>query len=632
MILLGIMVLLLAMLPAVMKRAGWFTILVCLASAMSFGGYLKHLLIPGVTLEGESLPWLSCSPLAAWFGLIFSLGFPIGTIYAQAYLKAHPTKGMASHLIWLSLMFISMHLVLLSANSLIFMLSWELMSLSSFLAILYDRDSEETRSGALYYLVTMQIGAMVLLAGFAFLYLESGSFMLDSVRIGGYAKWLLLAGFAFKAGFFPLYSWLPKAHPVAPSHLSGMMSGLMIKTGIFGIIWVMLSSSWQAFELYILLAISLITAFNGVIHAMAEGHLKRSLAYSSIENIGIIGIAICFWQLGLVLNNPAMASLALLGALLHCLFHSIFKSMLFYLSGNVLLACHSLDCNALGGLDKRMSMSSKLFLGGMASISALPLFCGFISELVIFSSIILGFGKASLAQSISSAVAGAILAIVSALALIAFTKLYSIVFGGNPRSEAAAKAVEPGASLLISPMILGILSLVFGLFGWLPLSIMDRLLQEYGLTLGSYHSLVGVLQMVSLVLGMLLICFFAIYFVKCRICKTKLYPTWGCGYHGTTGKMQYTANAYIDPLSYFLKPLLYKRAKLDAPKGYFPGSIAFEEQVTDYLDSGLIRSSSTLITRFLKLFSGIHNGRTNSYITWLLIALIALLIWVLGVK
>ncbi len=630
MITIGLLVLMLAILPALMKRSGWFTMLICLASAISFGGYLKQLLLPGS--GGLRLPWLSCSPLAAWFGLIFSLGFPIGTIYARGYLKVHPTKGMASHLLWLCLMFFSMHLVLLSANSLVFMLVWELMSLSSFLAILYDRESVETRSGALYYLVTMQIGAMVLLAGFALMYMESGSFMLGAARIGNYAKWLLMAGFAFKAGFFPFYSWLPKAHPVAPSHLSGMMSGLMIKTGIFGIIWVMQNSTWQAYEIYILLAISLVTAFNGVIHALAEGHLKRSLAYSSIENIGIIGIALCFWQLGLVLNNPAMASLALLGALLHSLFHSIFKSLLFYLSGNVLLACHSLDCNALGGLDRRMPMSSRLFLGGMASISALPLFCGFISELVIFGSIILGFGKGSLAQSVSSAGAGAILAIVSALALIAFSKLYSIVFCGNPRSEAAAKAVEPGAALLISPLILGLLSLVFGLFGWLPLLVMDKLLAGYGFSLEAYHSLIAVLQSVSIILAMLLICFIAIYFVKRRICKPKLYSTWGCGYRGSGTKMQYTATAYVDPLAYFLKPLLYKKRKLDAPKGYFPGSIAYEEQVIDYLDSGVIRGLSSLITRFMSLFSGIHNGRTNSYITWLLVALIALLIWVLEVN
>lgn len=632
----GLVLLLLTAIPALFKRTGWFTAQVWLASALTIGGYLQQLLsgnillstvgIPGVLI----LPSLGCSHVSAWFGIIFSLGFPLGSLYARGYMKAHPVQGNASHMFWMSLMFASMHVVLLAVNSLVFMLAWELMSLSSFMAILYDRDNPENVSGALYYLITMQIGAAILLAGFGLMYLRTNSFALHVFWIRGAAKWLLLMGFAFKAGFFPVYSWLPKAHPVAPSHLSGMMSGLMIKTGIFGIIWVMLNSHWQPFEVYILLGISLLTAFNGVIHALSEGHLKRSLAYSSIENIGIIGIAICFWQFGLLLGNPAMATLGFLGALLHSLFHSIFKPLLFYLSGNVLIASHSLNCDELGGLDKTMPRSSRLFLMGTASISALPLFCGFISEFTIFGSIILGFSKSSLAQSISSAITGAILSMVSALALIAFTKLYTIVFSGEPRSHKAARAQEPGIGLLISPAILAALSLCLGIFGWLPLLLMNKMVLILGLNLNAYQGLMQVLQYTSIAFGILLVCFAVIYFVKRRLCKRTAHPTWGCGYQGSAKRMQYTATAYVDPLSYFLKPLMYRKRSLEAPVGYFPKEISYDESIQDYLDHGIIRGASRVLIRFLSYFSGIHNGRTNSYITWLLMALLALLIWTLG--
>ena len=634
----GLILLFLALIPALWQRRGVFTLLVSISSVFCALNYWKVLIsgtasglvlvLPGLGLVTE----LVTTPLSAWFGLIFSLGFPLGSLYAMGYLKAHPTAGEASHMVWLGLMFLSMHLVLLASNSLVFMLAWELMSLSSFLAILYERESKESWSAALYYLVTMQVGAGILLLGFAKLFMDNGTFLLAGASIGSAAKWLLLIGFAFKAGFFPFYSWLPKAHPVAPSHLSGLMSGLMIKTGIFGIIWVMLSSSWQAWEIYLLLGISLVTAFNGVIHALAENHLKRALAYSSIENIGIIGIALCFWQLGLILGNPDMAALALLGALLHSWFHSLFKPLLFYLSGNVLIATHSLKLDELGGLDKRLRHSARLFMIGAASISALPLFCGFSSELVIFGSIIRGFGKGSLAQSICAAIAGGGLAFVSALALIAFSKLYAIVFCGEPRTSKAAHAQEQTGFLLFSPAILALLCSIIGLFSWYPLTRLHSLTDWFGLSTISLWEMVHTLRLVSLLLVLLLAVFILIYLLKKKLTKVSYHSTWGCGYQKSSPKLQYSSGAYTDPLSYFLKPLLQKESKQIVPQGYFPSRLSHTEEVNDYIDRSFIGAMNVLLLRFLALFAGIQNGRTNSYIKWLMLALLILLLWVLGAR
>jgi hydrogenase-4 component B len=634
----GLLILILALIPAFLRKSSWFTGMIWMSSVALITAY-GQVLVSGLSktyVLSLGIPSfqliLHCTQLAAWFGLVFGVGIPLGSLYGLAYLKAHPSPGMGSHLVSLVLLVLSMHLVLLAADMLVFMAAWELMALASFIAILCDRASSEARNGALYYLIMMQVGAAILLTGFGWLYSETGRISLIDVRIGNLAKWLIMVGFAFKAGFFPFYSWLPKAHPVAPSHLSGLMSGLMIKTGIFGIIWVFIHSVWQPVELYLLLAISLITAFNGVIHALAESNLKRALAFSSVENIGIIGIALCFWQMGLLFNNPGMATLGLLGALLHILFHSLFKPLLFYLSGNVMLATHSLKCDELGGLDKRMPYTAKLFLLGTASISALPVFCGFVSEFIIFGSIVVGFDRGSLAQSISSAIGGAGLAFVSALALIAFTKLYGIVFSGEPRSENAHRAKELPTLLLAGPAVLAGLCLIGGLFGWLPLLLLRNLPSDFGVDIPTLNTLISILQSIGILLLMLMISSGLVYWFKCRISRQSQGPTWACGYWGSSARMQYTASAYIDPIGYFLKPLLQRNRKMKSAQGYFPDRISYREEVKDYLDSSLIGKVTAGLRNLLALFSGIHNGRTNSYITWLLVGLVALLIWAIGVK
>lgn len=638
MISIGLMILALALLTALFKRAGLFTILAVLGSAVLAGAYLD------VLRSGSSLGWvlslpgilgdadLLIDPLTSLFGLIFALGFPLGLIYGYYYLKDHPLPGTGSHLFFLGLMMLSMHGILMVRNSLLFMVGWELMSLSSFFAILYDREDPATRRNALYYLVMMHVGATFLLAGFGLLYRMSGTLNFGYQAFPFTVKWLLLIGFAFKAGFFPFYSWLPKAHPVAPAHLSGMMSGLMIKTGIFGLILVLSQSVLTLPEVLLLIAIALMTAFNGIIHAMAESNIKRSLAYSSIENIGIIGIGIGFWQLGHLLGNPTMATLGFCGAILHTFNHSLFKPMLFYLSGNVLLSTHSLLPDELGGLGKRMPVTGSLFLLGTLAISGIPLFNGFVSELAIFLAILSGYDPASLGGTMTGIVAGAIFAFVSALALIAFAKVYSISFSGAPRSDKAINATERRKGLLFSPVILAASCLILGVFGRIGLSLLTPLSPLFRLDTMTLLSLGNVLDSLSIVLLTLLIITGVVYLLKRRSTKVTVNNAWGCGYQGLSSRMQYTGAAFIDPLSYFLKPLMHRKSTKDEALGYFPQSMGYEEEVHDYLDSRIISRLCAGLRRFLALFDKVHNGRTNSYITYLLLALILLLFWVLGVS
>ena len=615
-----------------------FTLLSIAASLLLLAGYTNVLFSHAELSYVLTLPSfmgnadIVIDAFAAFMGLIFAFGSIWGIIYAHAYIKAHREEGTASHLFFLALMLLSMHLVLMLRHSLLFMIAWELMSLSSFFAILYDRHSQETLASALYYFVMMHLGAAVLLLGFGLLYMQSGTLNFGAQPIYGLAKWLLLIGFAFKAGFFPFYSWLPKAHPVAPAHLSGMMSGLMIKTGIFGIVMVLLRSSWQPYEIYILLAIALITAFNGVVHALAEVNIKKALAYSSIENIGIIGIALCLWLMGLQTNNAMMASLGFASAMLHLLNHSLFKPLLFYLSGNVLVATHSLHQDSLGGLGKNMPRTAGLFMMGSAAISALPLMNGFISEFGIFLSSINGFIISNLSSTLFAVVSGAGLAFVSALALIAFSKNYSIVFGGEPRSKAAADAHEVSNGMLVSPFILAAMCLLLGLFGGLALLIVRPLEQMFGLDPAVLNNFSRVLNSMSVVMLMLLISFAVLYLLKRRLSHITKAGTWGCAYPKPSARMQYTGLAFINPLAYFLKPFVRTELTTSKPEGYFPQQVEHQEELQEYLDTGAIASVCRAVKRIFASFDGIHNGKTNSYITYLLLALLALLVWVLGVS
>jgi formate hydrogenlyase subunit 3/multisubunit Na+/H+ antiporter MnhD subunit len=570
-------------------------------------------------------------PLAAFVGMIFAFGSLWGIIYGHFYLKAHSGEGIKSHLFFIGLMLLSMHFVLMLRHSLLFMIAWEMMSLASFFAILQDRSNKETITNAMYYFVMMHVGAAVLLLGFGLLYKQSGSLNFGGIPINGLAKWLLLIGFAFKAGFFPFYSWLPKAHPVAPAHLSGMMSGLMIKTGVFGIIMVLIRAIWQPLEIYILLGVALITAFNGVIHALAETNIKRALAYSSIENIGIIGIGLSLWLLGRTINNQIMGTLGFAGAMLHMLNHSLFKPLLFYLSGNILASTHTLDMDRLGGLSKSMPQTALLFMFGTAAITALPVMNGFISEFGIFLGILSGFRDSNLGSTLSSVVAGAGLAFVSALALIAFSKMFSIAFSGEPRSEAAVSAKEMPAGMLISPALLAVLCLGLGIFGGIGLRLVIPLSTTFGLNAATLNSFAGNLTLITVVYLLLLSCFAVFYLLKRHFSITRKAATWGCAYPKPSSRMQYTGSAYINPLAYFLKPFMHKTSDRQIVEGYFPRQLEYSEEVRDYLDRGIISTLCKGLKRLFRLFDGIHNGKTNTYITYLLLALLVLLTWVLGV-
>jgi len=633
----GFIILFLGLIPALWKRSGLFSIVWLMGSGFIAFEYLEVLYSRNVQDYLLLFPDpigtanIGLNKLSAFFGVIFSIGLPLGMLYGHFYLKEHPGPGLRSHLFWLGLLGLSMHGLLWMRHSLLFLMLWEVMSISSFLCVIQDRSA--SLKAALNYIITMQIGAGFLIAGFGLLYLQTGSFDLSTLAaMPRLPMYLLMIGFAFKAGFVPFSSWLPQAHPVAPAHVSGIMSAMMIKAGLYGILVIISINSFNLREIAIFCLISVVTAFWGVIHAMISSNVKKALAFSSIENMGIIGIGLSVGLLGLDAGIPMMATLGFAGALLHTFFHSLFKALLFYLSGNILCASHTLEADLLGGLAKAMPRSAACFLIGTFAISALPIGNAFISEFSIYTGLLSAMAAHDLPAIVISVVLLAAMAFIGALALIAFAKLFGIIFLGEPRSEQATKARECPRGMCLPQVVLVAGILLTGIFGNVGLRFVKPLLRWMQLDMSGYIGLRNTFSQISIVLGIVLLVFGLLYLIRKLCVKDIVSPTWGCGYHKPSPRMQYTSLAFVHPLSYFLKPfILIKKERIKA-EGLFAREVEYAEHSEDPFWKCIVEPVSKALNWFFGLFSGMHNGRTDAYIAWCVGFLIVVLVWVLGFK
>ncbi len=407
--------------------------------------------------------------------------FFLYTLFALAIITAAiciaPPKAKA----WCALTFISMLGVVVSDGGYSFLFFWELMTVASFLLILFDAERREVRRAALAYLIMMHIGFVLLVIGFVRLRLATGSASFAALTPyftdHAFLPLLLvfLAGFGMKAGLFPMHVWLPEAHPAAPSHVSALMSGVMIKTGVYGILRVVAAlGTPEALRTagLVILAAGIATGLWGVILAAAQNDMKRLLAYSSIENIGVIFIGIGIALLGKSSGNPSVTVCGIAGALLHTLNHSFFKSLLFFGAGNVLTQTGTTSLDSLGGAARHMPLTAILFLVGTAAICALPPFNGFVSELLIYSGMFKGIASGS--DVLASSAGLAALALIGGIVVLAFAKLYGIVFLGTPRSHEVAEASEVD-NFRLAAMALPLAGILFvGLFPVTAVTVVTR--------------------------------------------------------------------------------------------------------------------------------------------------------------
>ena len=578
-------------------------------------------------------------PLSAFFIIVISVMSSIAVVYSKGYLMPYIEKGknINSHLVFLPILIASMFLVVTCQNVLMFLICWEIMSLSSFFLVIFENDKKDVLKAGIKYLVFMHISVLFIILAFALLSIHYGSYDFSAFTAKSTKEFanlvfiLAFIGFGTKSGFVPFHNWLPDAHPAAPSHVSAIMSGVMIKTGIYGILRILSMIVMPSlFISYGVLIISVISALYGVLYAITQHDLKRLLAYHSIENIGIIGIGIGIGMLGISYNSPVVAILGFAGGILHILNHSIFKELLFLSAGSVYVKTHTRNIETLGGLIKNMPATAIMFLVGSIAICGLPPFNGFVSEFLIYLGMFKGLSIHNFISLISIIGAIAGLALVGTMAILCFTKAFSIIFLGMPRSEAATDVkTDTGLSMILPMSILALFTLIIGI---LPKQVFNIILKPVSVITTCPQILltepVSIMQIIAIYALLLTIVLTIVCFIKLKLTKGKIsvQETWGCGYNRPNCHMQYTASSYASPFLAMLKPLFKKVFDIEKPRKLFPQSAHFSLHIDDIEEAYIINPLLKLDEWFLSKFESIQNGNIQSYIKYGLIFLVLVII------
>jgi formate hydrogenlyase subunit 3/multisubunit Na+/H+ antiporter MnhD subunit len=629
----------------------YFSLLLNLGLAVLSCYYSVNVLISGINYS-EILPFqmwgkdiqLLIDPVSALFILIINFTVITGALYSLEYLRMYKTKtGLEFSIHYFSyyLLQLSMIMVCMMQNVIAFMVVWELMALSSFMLVIFENEKSSVLKAGINYLIQMHIGALFLVSAFIILNLKTGTYTFDGLlqyfsTEKNFPLFLLFfIGFGIKAGFMPFHTWLPHAHPAAPSNISGVMSGVMIKLGIFGIIKVLMYLQHDILLIGVfILAISLLSGIGGVALAIIQHDLKKLLAYHSIENIGIIGIGLGIGTIGVALNNYTVAFLGFAGGLLHVLNHSLFKSLLFYSAGSVYLKTHTKNIESLGGIIKKMPVTAFLFLVASLAICGLPPFNGFISEFLIYNSFIEGLYSANIAVKVTMLFSMMGLAFIGGLAIFCFTKAFGIVFLGKARETDISEVTEVKWYSLFPQFLIFACILFIGLFPQIALKPFYFVVQNNFAILnsigGELPSNVSIMQNVGLASGIFILVLLVLYFVKKIFTAKKTITeseTWGCGYSGDAPKAQYTATSYAENYSFIAKGILNTTTKFHEipPTAIFPKERSFETESEDIIENKVfhrfVKSSGHLFERF----AVIQTGNTQHYILYAFVMIIVLI-------
>jgi hydrogenase-4 component B len=606
------------------------SLLSSLAAIGALSGSPFSKILPGGQIFGDIS--LRADGLSGWFILLTNFTFITGILYGRQYLKKY--KGQGANL---SLHYISYILnqsaiigIYFIQNGLAFLCVWELMALSAFMLVIFEHGRMETLKAGINYLIQSHISIVFLTLGFIWVYSYTGSFDFSAISqysfSGSKEAGLLLflaffTGFAIKAGFVPFHTWLPRAHPAAPAHISGVMSGVMIKAGIYGILRMLMLIHENYIILgYIILIFSVITGIYGVMLAIVQHNLKKLLAYHSIENIGIIGIGIGIGALGTGLGYPLMAFSGYAGALLHTLNHSLFKSMLFYSSGNIYQSTSSVNIERMGGLIHKMPRTAFMFLLASLAICGLPPFNGFISEFLIYSGLYGALGTSSnstivIVLSISG------LALIGGLALFCFTKAFGIVFLGTPRHIHSHPVTEAEAQALLPGYMIALFIVFIGLVPQLFIRFLQNPVQEFtGLSIpGNYAHLAELMQHVSLSIWILILLIATLFFIRKAVTASQVITrgtTWGCGYTVASPSRQYTASSFARSYAKIIKPLVLTSKNKDEIRDIIPLPLQTETHFHDKLEAGLIDWPVKNLRGFLGRFRFLQNGSVQFYVLY----------------
>lgn len=600
------------------------------ANAVLGHSYLE--IINGGSIFGE-IP-IRVDALSGWFILIMNFTVITGILYGRRYMKDYENKsGMISlHFSCYIINHFSMIGIFIVQNSLAFLYVWEIMALSSFILVIFDYSKPDTIKAGINFLIQSHICILILTLGFIWVSTRTNSY--DFNAISQYCNSVnpsvslvlyicFFIGFAIKAGFVPFHTWLPYAHPVAPAHVSGVMSGVMIKLGIFGMLRMLLLVNQNYLIIgYLILIASIISGIYGVMLAIVQHNLKKLLAYHSIENIGIIGMGIGLGAIGIGLKNPYLAFAGFAGALLHTLNHSLFKSLLFYGAGTIYQTIHTLNIDSMGGLIKKMPHTAVLFLIAAMAICGLPPFNGFISEFLIYLGFFEGIHSGSLSLTTIFIISIAALVLIGGLALLCFTKAFGIIFLGQERSHFDHEIKEAEPSKLFPGYLILLLILIIGLF---PQIFIRLLINPVGLFTSGMRDvspelkMINNLQSISFVAWTFLLAIAIIRIIKYFVARNRkiaITPTWNCGYTSPGSKMQYTASSYVRSYRKLIGPLLQMNKKEENIKGVFSKPIHSQTHPYDKTEAFFIDLPLKIMNKIMAHVRFIQNGNMRYYILY----------------
>jgi len=603
------------------------------------GGQPLSLDLP-LTMPGVSFV-LHLDGLAAFFLLPIALIGLAGAVYGSEYMAGHG-RWPGLHWSFYNLLLLSMALVVTAANGILFLFAWECMSLSSFFLVIGDHQDPAVGRAGLIYLLATHLGAALLFVFFLVAGAKAGSFDFAtftvlrqvSAPLASILFILILIGFGSKAGLFPFHVWLPEAHPAAPSHVSALMSGVMVKTAIYGIIrMVSFLPPAPAWWGGLILALGLIGALFGIALASSQKDMKRSLAYSTVENVGLIFLALGFWLFSRSTNQPLAASLALIGALLHVWNHALFKSLLFMGAGSLLHGSGTRNLNQMGGLLRRMPRTGLLLIVGAVAVAALPPFNGLVGEWFIYRGLMqTGVTLQGLAAFFPLIVLG-LLALVGGMVLMVFTRLVGIALLGEPRDTQAANAHESGPRMVGAMAVLASLCLLGGLLPAgliLPVSRVAALIDP-----GLPQALAGV-DLLPTWLGWLgwgLLLMLTLVIALSRWLqgrnRTVSASTWGCGFAFPTARMSYSAEGFSELaatsfLSEALQPVVADGRSLSL----FPEVARFSHQAPDLVLDGFFQPFFRKVAGGCSRLRRLQSGLVHIYMFYIFSTTLLLLVWV----
>jgi hydrogenase-4 component B len=616
---------------------------------------------PWTTSVESTIPFLTFAirldPLASFFVLTISLVGLASSVFALGYVtEFYGRSSIAAMGSLFNGFLLAMTLVVMADNGFLFLIVWELMSLLSYFLVVTEHEKAEVRYAGLFYLIMAHVGTAFIMLTFLIFFQGAGSFSFEAFRhpehplsegMRTLAFLVALVGFGAKAGIVPLHVWLPYAHPAAPSHISALMSGVMIKTAIYGLIRVFfdfLGGEFPWWWGFAVLVIGAVSALLGVMYALMEHDLKSLLAFHSVENIGIIllgiGAGMIFQSYGL----QEFAALGLLAGLYHTINHAVFKALLFMGAGSLLYATHTRNMEEYGGLLQRMPWTGFFFLVGAVSIAALPPTNGFVSEWLVFQSLFLSFHLPAVFLKLMLPLAAAMLAMTGVLALACFAKAFGMSFLALPRSSHARHAKEVPVPMRIGMGLLAVLCVGLGLAPMMVVPLLDRItgpltgvsISDKVLALDGWALAPGNVEFSSvsppILAAMLIACAFVglllAYVFGGRLVK-RWYKTWGCGLN-LSPRMEYTPTGFVQPIKRVFSTIYQPTVKLETEfleeSHYFAKRRRFESHIEPvfqrYLYDPVVRFFTTMADR-LRV---IQTGSLHLYLTYIFVTLVVLLL------